>query len=195
MSEVDPLLLAMTSSGLIDEENKKDGEKMLGDKDSEDKRSSSSPGPCDDSKESEMSSPPPLLKQSSSAPTVRTVPGGFHPFAGKIEDDDTSSEFRTVRLKRPNATAIEGFFDKKRKLNNSDDYKSPDSFSLNCGVLKEIFEGNFSENEPIMVQVSYICDEIIFYLFYLSFLLDDHEAKDKGEKASSLSLRWKVLDG
>ena len=162
MSEVDPLLLAMTSSGLIDEENKKDGEKMLGDSDSEDKRSSSSPGPCDDSKESEMSSPPPLLKQSSSAPPVRTVPGGFHPFAGKIEDDDTSSEFRTVRLKRPNATAIEGFFEKKRKLNNSDDYKSPDSFSLNCGVLKEIFEGNFSENEPIMVQVSYICTKIIF---------------------------------
>ena len=153
MSEVDPLLLAMTSSGLIDEEIKKDGEKMSRDSDSEEKRSSSSPGPCDDSKESEMSSPPTLLNQST--PTVRKVPGGFLPFAGKIEDDDMSSEFRTVRLKRPNATAIEGFFEKRRKTNYSDDYKSPDSFSLNCGVLKEIFEGNFSENEPIMVQVSY----------------------------------------
>ena len=155
MSEVDPLLLAMTSSGLIDEENKKDGEKMSGDSDSEDKRPSYTPGPCDDSKESEMSSPPPILSQSPSAPPVRKVPGGFLPFAGKIEDDDMSSEFRTVRLKRPNATAIEGFFEKRRKTNYSDDYKSPESFSLNCGVLKEIFEGNFSENEPIMVQVSY----------------------------------------
>ena len=154
MSEVDPLLLAMTSSGLIDEENKKDEEKMSGDSDSEDKRSSSSPGPFDDSKESEMSSPPPLLSKSSSAPPVRKVPGGFLPFTGKKEDEDMSSEFRTVRLKRPNATAIEGFFDKRRKP-NSDDFKSPESFSLNCGVLKEIFEGNFSENEPIMVQVSY----------------------------------------
>ena len=166
MSEVDPLLMAMTSSGLIDEEIKNDAEKMSAESDSDDvSRSSSSPAPCDDSKESEISSPRPLLIQ-------RTSPIHMRKVSRDSLDGDMYSEFRTVRLKRPNATAIEGVFElnngeKRRKSNNSDDYKNPDLYSLNSGVLKEIFERKFSETQPIMVQVriknNFICDNQLFF--------------------------------
>ena len=178
MSEVDPLLMAMTSSGLIDEEIKNDAEKMSAESDSDDvKRSPSSPGPCDDSKDSEISSPRPLLRQ---IQIQRTSPTHMRKVSEDSLEGEMYSEFRTVRLKRPNATAIEGVFDlkngeKRRKFNNSDDYKNPDLYSLNSGVLKEIFERKFSETQPIMVQVR--IKKIILFAIKPIFFLDDDEAK------------------
>ena len=170
MSEVDPLLLAMTSSGLIDDDNKVEGEKM-----SRDRRSSPSPDVCDDSKESEVSSPQPLSS----------------PLSTKTEECDMSSEFRTVRLKRPNATAVGGLVEKRRKP-NQEDFKNPESYFLNSGVLKDIFDGQFSDYEPIMVQVSYCFLKSPHMLTV--FFLDDNEREDEGQETPYCSLRWKVHD-
>ena len=141
-----------------------DNEKS-GESDSEDKRSSLSPD------QSELSSPLPL----SSKLLVKT------------EECEINSEFRIVRLKRPNATAIGGMVSKRRKPNNSEDFKSPDLYSLNSGVLKKIFEGNFPDNEPIMVQVS-LFFYFIFACIKIVFILDDYEGEDEGKQASCLSL-------
>ena len=141
-----------------------DNEKS-GESDSEDKSSSPSPD------QSELSS---LLPPSSQ-------------LLVKTEECEMNSEFRIVRLKRPNATAIGGMVSKRRKPINSKDFKSPDLYSLNTGVLKKIFEGNFPDNEPIMVQVSLF----IYFLFAVNktvFILDDHEGEDEGKQASCLSL-------
>ena len=158
MSGVDSVSMAMTR--LSDNEKSGDGES-----DSEDKRSSLSPD------QSELSSPLPL----SSKLLVKT------------EECEINSEFRIVRLKRPNATAIGGMVSKRRKPNNSEDFKSPDLYSLNSGVLKKIFEGNFPDNEPIMVQVSLFI-YFIFACIKIVFILDDHEGEDEGKQASCLSL-------
>ena len=130
MSGFDPLLVAMTASGLINADNKDKVEKMSGDE-SDDKISLSS-DPGNESNESEVSH-------------------------GK----------RVVLLKRPNETAIGGPPQKERRgrgrKNPADDYKDPQMYSIKSGVLKNIFEGNFKENEPFMIQVKYT-----YSIIYLS---------------------------
>ena len=159
-----------------DNENKENEKKKnSGGSDSEDKRSSASS----------------IQSESSSSLTLSSQ------LSVNAEECEMNSEFRIVRLKRPNATAIGGTMSKRRKPNYSEDCKSPELYSLNSGVLKKIFEGKLSDNEPIMVQVSYY---LLTSLFFYSrsktvFFLDDHEGEDEGKQASSLSLRWKVHYG